>query len=414
LENRRAGFSGDRGAYSVPQFHSAINWDNPDSFSTPGAPPNGADYVRLRGATDARKKYLSTADLRTIEFTGARTLPSEPMGWTSVTNAPDHAGNPALFSGVASTLDRAAITSVTVPAADPSLTFQTKWDLEPQWDFGVVQVSTDGGKTWTSLANGSTTAEHDPGALNAIVANLPGYTGSSGGWVPQRFDLSRWAGQNVLLSFRMMTDTNTEGPGWWVDDIAVGGQVVSDGSSTRGFRSQTEVNPKPVAGFTVQLVGYSSTGRGPVFVTTLKLDANFHAKLNVPFLWRLYGADTVAAIVAYDEPTESITQYAPYELKVNGLVQPGGGTLPATTSPAPPTTPPPTTPTPTGVPPTTVTTTVPTTPTSAAPTTSPSTTSPPATPSTAPSTSSPAPPPPPPPVPPTSAPGPTTTHEHGH
>ena len=33
----------------------------------------------------------------------------------------------------------------------------------------------------------------------------------------------------------------------------------------------------------------------------------------------------VGAIVMYDEPSESIAKYAPYSLKVNGVVQPGGG-----------------------------------------------------------------------------------------
>ena len=32
----------------------------------------------------------------------------------------------------------------------------------------------------------------------------------------------------------------------------------------------------------------------------------------------------VVAIVAYDEPTEQVQQYAPYTLTVNGVVQPGG------------------------------------------------------------------------------------------
>ena len=32
----------------------------------------------------------------------------------------------------------------------------------------------------------------------------------------------------------------------------------------------------------------------------------------------------VVAIVAYDEPTEQVQQYAPYTLKVNGVLQPGG------------------------------------------------------------------------------------------
>jgi hypothetical protein len=34
--------------------------------------------------------------------------------------------------------------------------------------------------------------------------------------------------------------------------------------------------------------------------------------------------DQVVAIVAYDEPTEQVQQYAPYTLKVNGVIQPGG------------------------------------------------------------------------------------------
>ena len=33
----------------------------------------------------------------------------------------------------------------------------------------------------------------------------------------------------------------------------------------------------------------------------------------------------VVAIVAYDEPTEQVHQYAPYTLTVNGVTQPGGG-----------------------------------------------------------------------------------------
>ncbi len=30
-------------------------------------------------------------------------------------------------------------------------------------------------------------------------------------------------------------------------------------------------------------------------------------------------------MVAYDEPTEQVQQYAPYTLTVNGVLQPGGG-----------------------------------------------------------------------------------------
>ena len=35
-------------------------------------------------------------------------------------------------------------------------------------------------------------------------------------------------------------------------------------------------------------------------------------------------ADVVAAIVTYHDGTQLVTQYAPYELTVNGVMQPGG------------------------------------------------------------------------------------------
>ena len=72
--------------------------------------------------------------------------------WTVVSDDPDHAGNPVLWSGNANNLDSAAVTPVTVPAADPTLTFDAKYGAELGYDYAYVQVSTDGGKTYTSVA----------------------------------------------------------------------------------------------------------------------------------------------------------------------------------------------------------------------------------------------------------------------
>jgi hypothetical protein len=36
-------------------------------------------------------------------------------------------------------------------------------------------------------------------------------------------------------------------------------------------------------------------------------------------------ADFFAAVVFYDDPSETSTHYAPYRLSVNGVTQPGGG-----------------------------------------------------------------------------------------
>jgi hypothetical protein len=165
---------------------------------------------------------------------------------------------------------------------------------------------------------------------------MPGFTGTSGGgetaaWIQTSFDLSAYAGQTILLSFRYVTDSGVDLPGWWIDDVAVGSVPLADGSSLEGWQSPTQISPVPVSGFTVQLVAYSTKavfGRPlfPVRVYTLPLDGQFHGSLDRIGVLRNLGplADVVAAIVTYDDPSESVDQYAPYTLTVEGVLQPGG------------------------------------------------------------------------------------------
>ena len=97
----------------------------------------------------------------------------------------------------------------TLPAAS-SLDFKTYYDIETDWDYGYVQVSTDGGATWTNLP-GNITTTVDPYGEN--LGN--GITGNSGGdWVDAHFDLSAYAGQTVRIRLSYVTDGGTFGDGW--------------------------------------------------------------------------------------------------------------------------------------------------------------------------------------------------------
>ncbi|HLM32647.1 MAG TPA: choice-of-anchor J domain-containing protein, partial [Gaiellaceae bacterium] len=289
-------------------------------------PPNGSDYVRLRNAAG---DYLSAKQIRSIRFNGASVLPADAIEWAVDSDPPDRSGNDALYSGSGDNFDRAIVRQVAVPAAPATLTFETKYDTEVLFDYGFVQVSTDGGDTYESLANAHTTAAVDPSVPQAIKDNLPGLNGNSGGWTSESFDLSPYAGQTILLSFRYMTDGGVALPGWWVDDVRVNGALISDGSSLTGWQSPSEVNPTEVFRFTVQLIAYTANHKR-VSVSKLRLDRNFDGSFSVRGkTGRLekmiqHKATTVAAIVMYDEPTELITKYAPYALRVNGVLQPGG------------------------------------------------------------------------------------------
>jgi hypothetical protein len=165
-----------------------------------------------------------------------------------------------------------------------------------------------------------------------VKANLPGFTGVAD-WKTETCDLSAYAGQTVVLAFRYVTDWGTAGnagapfpAGWWIDDVVLDGATLTDGTSLAGWKSFTEQRPTPVAGWMVQLVGYRSDGRTPAVIGTIPLGPTSTGTLERGALERVLGdqADVVAAIVTHDDPTGAGRKYARYELRVNGVLQPGG------------------------------------------------------------------------------------------
>src|SRR5215218_4656179 len=114
--------------YQITALNAGINWDNPDAYSTPGAPPNGADYVRVRNAAG---RYVEAKAIESVSFAGAKTHTPKPVEWTVTTAAPEHGSDPAFAAPDADNRDAAIVHSVTVPAASPTLTFDTKYDTEP-------------------------------------------------------------------------------------------------------------------------------------------------------------------------------------------------------------------------------------------------------------------------------------------
>ena len=58
------------------------------------------------------------------------------------------------------------------------------------------------------------------------------------------------------LAFRIFNDGGVHFAGFWVDNVAIEGTVISDGSTLDGWQSATQYNPIEVEGYTVQLVAY--------------------------------------------------------------------------------------------------------------------------------------------------------------
>ncbi|WP_228389923.1 immune inhibitor A domain-containing protein [Streptomyces smaragdinus] len=122
------------------------------------------------------------------------------------------------------------------------------WDnysIEADWDYGFVEVSTDGGATFEELKvydeGGDLVSTDDGyadpnGRMNDFGGKKYGLTGDTGGqWRHDYVDLTPYAGQTVQLRLRSATDAAFEAGGWFADDFSVtsGGDTVwSDGAES--------------------------------------------------------------------------------------------------------------------------------------------------------------------------------------
>ncbi|HXV78067.1 MAG TPA: choice-of-anchor J domain-containing protein [Candidatus Polarisedimenticolaceae bacterium] len=100
------------------------------------------------------------------------------------------------------------------------LTFHSKYDIEPSWDKGEVQISTDGGETWERVDvayPGNSTNTSD----NCGLPQGTYFTGSGLSWATYGADLSAYAEQFVRIRFVLSTDTSVNRTGWWIDDIMI-------------------------------------------------------------------------------------------------------------------------------------------------------------------------------------------------
>ena len=319
---------GQAARYQTATLSSSVDLRNPESYKKSGAPPNGSDYVRFRKRSGSAFK---AREITSIAFDGSEAFPSRPIQWSVDRNPPDRGANAALYSGGGDGLDRGIVREVKVPRGAATLSFQTRYDLAPGLEFAFVQVSTNRGRSWRSVGGSLTTAGASANASSLVRRNLPGLTGKSGrdqfpAWTRATYDLAAYRGKTVLLAFRYASDPRVTFPGWWIDDVRLGGSTLTGGRSLAGWKSFSQVSPgERVGGFTVQLVAYTTTAKRAA-IHRLRLDARLRARLAGAPLRRFLssGYDVVGAIVTFDDPTEAKTTYAPYTLRVNGVRQPGG------------------------------------------------------------------------------------------
>jgi len=96
-----------------------------------------------------------------------------------------------------------------------SMSYETWYDLEQDFDYLYLEASTDG-KSWQILHTPSGTDLDKSGNSFGWA-----YNGKSNGWLKENIDLSQFAGQKVTLRFEYLTDAAVNGEGFMLDDVTI-------------------------------------------------------------------------------------------------------------------------------------------------------------------------------------------------
>ena len=159
-----------------------------------------------------------------IRFTcpGSYTIHFEGSIQTDLLPQDPHSGYYAFWSNNSNTSDMSLTRTFdfTNYSGPLSLNYWTWYDIEDGWDWVYLEASTDG-ENWSILTTPSGTDENSQGSNFGW-----GYTGNSGGkispvWIYESVDLSQFAGQNLILRFEYITDSNVTGEGFLLDDLSI-------------------------------------------------------------------------------------------------------------------------------------------------------------------------------------------------
>jgi len=253
-----------------------------------------ADYIELQGQGDLALAFAGSTQVKLV--------PNDPHSgkyfWWS--NRSDN-GNMTLTRA----FDLTGLWQATLKA-------WLWYDIEEDWDYAYIEVSTDGGQTWDIL-EGEYTTDSNPNGNSFGHA----YTGKSGSadqapnWVEEEIDLTPYVGQEILLRFEYITDGAVNHVGFCVDDITIPElSYVHDAESdelwiAEGFIRTDNVLPQR---FLVQLIEIGPAAR----VRRMELDEVQRGRLVVKDLGK--GIERAVLVVSALAPVT--TELASYDYSI--------------------------------------------------------------------------------------------------
>ena len=162
---------------------------------------------------------------------------TEPAGWTHqalqgpddwrVVSTKNHTTSGA-YSWFASNYNKTKDDVLISPSysllvgGSSSLEFYHWVDLQNAYDGAVLEISADGGSSWSDLGSYITEGGYDRTIISGgPLSGRQAWTGEYTDWKKTTVNLTNWAGRTVKIRFRIGCDNVRKQTGWWVDDIRV-------------------------------------------------------------------------------------------------------------------------------------------------------------------------------------------------
>ncbi len=161
----------------------------------------------------------------------------------------------------------------------PQLSYWVNYNIEYQWDGVVVEISTNGGSTWTAIAPTagypSTFSQTGSPPINGCgysstqgCFNGPSGNTSLSGWAQYTHDLSSYAGSTVMIRWNFSSDPGAEYQGFYLDDIQITyASINNDCSISNGIVTLDKIIYNCADTISITLNDSDLTGTGSQSVT---------------------------------------------------------------------------------------------------------------------------------------------------